>query len=182
MKSSILRVLLPLLPLPLVTPACSDDEGGNVDAATGGQDAPTVDASLPDAPPGPPNSRVVGTWDLMSAGSTCGISFGAGFTAAAVSGSDYNFTLTLNDGSPQPPMITCAIRVNMPSLFTCSDFTQAGIIPPNCNVSLSLSNISGAIAGSAVEIQAAVIRTSPNCGAALNCGPQTHVSNGTIVP
>lgn len=175
MNSWIARISL------LLVAACGGEEGGStVDAAGGGEDAPpAVDAAI-DAPAGPPNAQIAGTWDLMTPSSTCNVSFGAGFIAAATAGSDYNFTLTLRDNSPSPPMLTCALSISSPGTFTCSNFSQAGMIPPTCNVALALSGINGTVAGDAVEIQASVQVTSPNCGQALNCGPLPHVANGTI--
>ena len=165
----------------LLVAACGGDDGQTtVDAAPGGgADASTVDAAI-DAPPGPPNAQIAGIWDLMSPSSTCNISFSDGFAADPVPGSDYNFTLTLNDGNPSRPVLTCALSVSTPGAFTCSNFTQAGMIPPTCNISLSLSNIGGTVVGKAVEFQATVQVTSPNCAQALNCGPLPHVATGMI--
>lgn len=165
----------------LLMAACGGDEDSTVDAAMGGGNdaAPVVDAAI-DAPAGPPNSQIAGTWNLMTPGSTCNISFADGFDAVATAGSDYNFTLTLRDGTAIRPMLTCALSISSPGTFTCSNFSQAGVIPPNCNVSLAISGINGTVVGNAVEIQATVTTTSPNCGQALNCGPLPHVANGTI--
>jgi hypothetical protein len=163
----------------LALSACSSS-----DNATPTPDASSsqVDASVVvDAPPGPPNAKVKGTWDLMSAGTTCGITFSDGFTATPTNGSDHNFTLTLNAGQIRPTL-TCALGVADPTKFTCSNFAQAGNIPPNCNVSLSLTTLAGAINGTAVEISSTVQVASPNCGSALNCGPLPHVATGVIKP
>lgn len=158
--------------------ACSSD--GNTQPTADAPSTPTADAPEIDAPLGPPNTRIVGTWDLMTPGSTCNISFADGFTATAVAGSDYNFKLALNDGSAMPPVLGCALGVADPTKFTCSNFSQAGVIPPSCNVSLSISAVAGDVVGTAVEIRATVTVQSPNCGQALNCGPLPHVANGTI--